>query len=79
MPSFQFELETQIEWNIILTNCGGKACRGEKRALLPLVIEIWNGAMQGPATDPTTYDLIGNKVIAPPASSSIHSCCMPCL
>jgi hypothetical protein len=63
VPCFQFEFETQIEWNIVLTDCGGKVCRGEKRALLPLVIAIWNGAMQGPGTDPTSYDLIGNKVL----------------
>lgn len=62
MPAFQFEFKTQIEWNIVLTDCGHKACRGENRALLPLVIAIWNGALQGPASHPTSIDLVGNKV-----------------
>ena len=62
LASFQFEFTTEIEWNIALAHCGQKVCRGEERALFPLVVDIWNGAMQGPATNPTALDAVGNKV-----------------
>ena len=61
-PSFQLEFKTQIEWNIALSQCGAKDCSGSEQALLPLVVSIWNGAMQGPATKPSTVDLVGNKL-----------------
>ena len=62
LPSFQLEFKTQIEWNIALSTCGKKDCPGTEQALLPLVVSIWNGAMQGPGIDPSAVDVTTHAI-----------------